>query len=91
MTHVINDRSLAEKYSQQLVKYYLLHWEGAYLRKVNKQGVICHQDDFYFLVFKDCTPESAYRSPQVAISFRRMPDESNLPNYAMVTVLATES
>lgn len=87
MTHVLNDRSLAGKYADVLEKYYLLHWNGSYLRKANKQGVVIHQDDAYFLIFKDCTPETAYHAEQVRISFRKLPEDAGLPNYAMVTII----
>lgn len=65
----------------ELQAYYLLQWEGKYLAKQIVNGTVLDSDGYeYAVVYRSCTPSSAFKSEQIRISFR----QSALGNFAIV-------
>jgi hypothetical protein len=64
-----------------LYSYFLLYWQGSYLKRTIKDGTIRDLADIpYIVVWYNCKPHEAFRAEQVAISFRA----SAIGNFALV-------
>lgn len=73
LTHILTTKFYALDYLEpdQLSYYKCLHWSGFHLKDSLREGLI-HRDGLAFLVcYQHCTPEQAFESPQVQLSFRK--------------------
>ena len=55
----------------QLSYYKCLRWTGEHLKSQNHDGIIARDGHNFLICFQNCTAESAYASPQLALSFRK--------------------
>lgn len=50
--------------------YFLLYWSGWHLKAQLREGQIIKDGISYGVIYHNCTPESAFESDQVSLSFR---------------------
>ena len=67
---LINNWNLESNPVWPLQEYFLLKWEGDYLRTQLKNGCIKRNNTNYLVVWHRCTPVQAFRSEWVLLSFR---------------------
>jgi hypothetical protein len=65
-------------------KYYLMQWDGTWLKQKNSNGTITHDGVCYFIEFVT-VPELCYQSKEVSLSFRRIFGQEK--GYVLVKIL----
>ena len=73
LTYILTHKFYALDYLEpdQLSYYKCLHWTGEWFKSQNHYGVIEREGIRFLICYQNCTPESAYASPQLALSFRK--------------------
>lgn len=61
--------------------YFIHQWQGKYLRKEVKEGIITLNGITYAVVYRGCSPTVAFKAAQVKCSFRA---SSSIGNFVLV-------
>ena len=67
-------------------KYYLLYWRGKHLKDSLRDGILKHSvtGTSYTVSYIGCTPEQAFSSEQVRLSFRKPYDYVGIAPHVLI-------
>jgi hypothetical protein len=77
---------IPEDYLGMYCLYTLLYWQGEYLESVISDGYIEHFGRKFKVLFLHCTPETAFKSVQVRLSFRVPLPETGLVPTVLINI-----
>lgn len=81
---LINRFHIPNAFQDLVQNYYILRWEGKYLKQRIVDGTLLHQGRQYIVVFHNCTYGQATGKDQVFLSFRVPMEDYELPSYVLI-------